>query len=70
MLCYRVDWWGGCEYVFEDVGAGVWDAGFWGAGECCWELDVGAGDWGRLIGNSFSLREDIISFLRHGYRNM
>ena len=33
MLYYRLDWWGGCEYVFEDVSVGVWDAGFWGAGE-------------------------------------
>ena len=33
VLCYRVDWWGGCEYVFEDISAVVWDAGFWGAGE-------------------------------------
>ena len=31
---YRIDWWGGCEYVLEDIGAVVWDVGFWGAGEC------------------------------------
>ena len=32
-VLHRVDWWGGCEYVFEDIGVGVWDVGFWGAGE-------------------------------------
>ncbi len=28
------------------------------------------GECGKLIGSSFWLREDIISCLRHGYRNM
>ena len=31
---------------------------------------LGLREWGRLIGSSFWLREDIISLLRHGYRNM
>ena len=35
-----------------------------------WDPDMGAGDSGKLIGTSFWLREDIISFLRRGYRNM
>ena len=70
VLCYRLDWWGGCEYVFEDISAVIWDAGVWRAGEWHWGFDMGEGRWGELIGSSFWLREDIISFLRHGYRNM
>ena len=34
------------------------------------DLDMETRDSGKLIGTSFWLREDIISFLRHGCRNM
>ena len=44
VLCYRVDWWSGCGYVFEDISAVVWDVGFWGAGECHWDLPLRPGD--------------------------
>lgn len=70
MSCYRLDWWGGCECVFEDISVGVWVVGFWGAGAWYWEVGMGFGNCGKLIGSSFWLREDTISFLRHGYRNM